>query len=209
MRSVSTPPDARALPFVLGMGGATFVGTSALVRMPCLSDTCSATLNPGGVAVVLAATGFALGAGWTVFRSVEGWTTVAVERPLGRLLFDPSRATLAALAPTWLVTVLFARPLFTGTLGVGEGTWLLFAFPYYPFLVVAGAAAIVLWQFDVWLLGKAAGPTWFVAVAGMVVVAWFTVAVEVVWLYLLAATVGRVAEAAFRSVTLAVARVSG
>lgn len=203
MTTRRSPPAVRALPFALGLGGAALVGTSAILRAPCLPGDCPPTPWLRLSAVVIAGGVAGLGGGYAAYLAVEEWTRAALAHPLGRLVFAPSRATLVGLAVVWTVAVVLARPLFSGALGVREGAWLVLAVPYYPFLVVSGLATAVLWQFDVWILGDASGSRWPVAVALLVVAAWVGLVAEVVWLYLLAAVIGRVTRVVHRVVPVA------
>lgn len=194
-------PIVRALPFVLGLGGVALVGTSALLRAPCLPESCPSLAAVRTAAVVLAGATAGVGGGWAAYLAVEEWTVTALAHPLGRLLFAPSRATLVGVGVVWTLGVVLARPLFSGALGVGEAAWLVLAVPYYPFLVVAGVATAVLWHFDVTVLyDRFGGPRGYLVLVVLVVAAWLVVAAQTVWLYLIGFVVARVGEAGYRVV---------
>lgn len=190
-----------ALPFLLWLAVPTVVGVNWYMRVPCdpLSRPCLPTRFPSGLVVRVAAgiVGFAWGAVayWLFRRGVER----ARRRPLGRLLFAPDDRTVAAVLAFAVAAAVLARPLFGGDVTADRTLWLLMAVPYYP--AVVGVTVLVgLLVAKPGLVGAVAGPLVFALpdplrslvglwpfLAGVLALV-VALAVNVVWLYVLART---------------------
>lgn len=188
-----------ALPFLLWLAVPTLVGANWYLRLPCdlYAGRCFPTQFPLGF-VVRAVTGI-VGLAWgaVAYWLFRGGVERARRRPLGRLLFAPDDRTVAAVLALSTAAALLARPLFGGDVTADRTLWLLIAVPYYP-AVIGVTVLLGLFVAKPGLVEAVTGPVVFALpdllrslvglwpfLAGVLALV-VTLAVNVVWLYVLA-----------------------
>ncbi|WP_135852810.1 hypothetical protein [Halorussus salinus] len=182
----------RGLPFLLAVALPAVGGLDWYARTGC--DECYGAALPATLAgyllALVAAGAFAALASWLLGEAIDR----ALDFRLGRAVFAPSRRTLAALVPVVGVTLVLARPLFAGDVTAEPAVWLLLAVAYAPFVagLLPGFA----------LLNAVGSGQQGVALFVLLVVCLLAASLaEVVWLYLLAGGLGRVAAGVAHRVT--------
>ena len=185
-RETGRPMDdrlRRGLPFLLAVALPAVGGLDWYARTRC--DECYGAALPATLAgyllALVVAGAFAALAAWLLGETIDR----ALDFRLGRAVFAPSRRTLAALAPVVAVTLALARPLFAGHVTAEPTVWLLLAVLYAPWLAGLLPAFTLLTGVE-----SQSGVPVFVAVVVSTLAASLA---EVVWLYLLAGGLGRVA----------------
>lgn len=176
-------PVRRGLPFFLTVALPAVGGIDWYARRMC--ENCYGTDLQKTLGAFLLALAVAVGGAvlsvWLLSEALDR----ALDFRVGRLLFEPSTRTLAALVPVVAVAFASVRQLFAGELVADPAIWAALAFPYYPFaLGLLPPFALLTTVGSV----RAGGVPLFVALAVCLIVA---SALEVVWLYLLASGVGR------------------
>ena len=182
----------RGLPFLLAVALPAVGGLDWYARTGC--EECYGAALPATLAgyllALVAAGAFAALASWLLGEAIDR----ALDFRLGRLVFAPSRRTLTALAPVVGVALALARPLFAGEVTADPKIWSLLAVPYAPFVAVLLPGFALLTAVESGQQGVAL----FVALAVCLLAASLA---DVVWLYLLAGGLGRVAEEVAHRVT--------
>ncbi len=184
----------RGLPLLLAVALPAVGGLDWYARTGC--DECYGAALPATLAgyllALVVAGAFAALASWLLGEAIER----ALDFRLGRLVFAPSRRTLAALAPVVAVALALARPLFAGEVTADPTVWALLAVAYAPFVVGLLPGFALLTAVESGQQGVAP----FVLLAVCLLAASLA---EVVWLYLLAGGLGRVAAGVGQRVTSA------
>ncbi|WP_128476060.1 hypothetical protein [Halorussus pelagicus] len=184
----------RGLPFMIGVALPAVGGLDWYARTGC--EECYGAALPttlaGYLLALVVAGAFAALASWLFGEAIDR----ALDFRLGQAVFAPSRRTLAALAPVVGVALALARPLFAGQVTADPAVWLLLAVLYAPF--VAG-----LLPGFVLLTAVESGQQGIALFVVLVVCLLAASLAEVVWLYLLAGGLGRVAAGVGQRVTSA------